>query len=74
MPYGPGSNALVTNALPPDGDTVEEAINKLDAQLEGVYAGLNAIEAQMGTLHKIMTTEPTTGQVAEGQIVFVVEE
>lgn len=66
MAYGPGANALVTDQLPPVGDTVEEAINKLNAQLEGVYTGLN-------TINKIMTSEPTAGQVAEGQIVFVVE-
>lgn len=45
MPYGAGNNALVTNAYPPAGDTVEEAINKLDAQFDTLYDQLNSDSA-----------------------------
>lgn len=47
MPYGPGSNALIINALPPVGDTVEEAIGKLNAQFDALYDALNAAEQQV---------------------------
>lgn len=67
MSFGPGSNALVTDALPPVGDTVEEAINKLDAQLAAVYEGLNS--GQIG--FDILESEPQASQIEEGEVVFV---
>lgn len=62
MPYGPGSNALVTDSLPPTGDTVEEAINKLDAQLEALYDGLNAAEQQVTVQFKGEWSDSSTYQ------------
>lgn len=62
MPYGPGSNALVTNSLPPTGDTVEEAINKLDAQFDALYDALNAAEQQVDVQFRGEWAESTTYQ------------
>lgn len=62
MPYGPGSNALITNALPPTGDTVEEAINKLDAQFDALYDALNAAEQQVDVQFRGEWAESTTYQ------------
>lgn len=62
MPYGPGSNALVTNSLPPTGDTVEEAINKLDAQFDALYDALNAAEQQVDIQFRGEWAESTTYQ------------
>lgn len=47
MSYGPGGYGLVTDRLPPEGDTVSEAVNKLDAQLRALYDTLNAEAARV---------------------------
>lgn len=60
MTYGPGNNALITNQLPPAGDTVEEAINKLDAQLGALYTGLNAAEAAVYSQYRGAWSSSTT--------------
>lgn len=82
MSYGPGNNTLVTDSLPPTGDTVEEAINKLDAQLDALYEQLNADAQTYATKTEledyqpaisILTAEPSAGSLAEGEIAFVIE-
>ena len=60
MSYGPGNNALITNQLPPTGDTVEEAINKLDAQLEELYTALNADAATVYSQYRGAWSSSTT--------------
>lgn len=60
MSYGPGNNALITNQLPPTGDTVEEAINKIDAQLEELYTALNADAAAVYSQYRGAWSSSTT--------------
>lgn len=67
MSYGPGNNTLVTDSLPPTGDTVEEAINKLDAQLDALYEQLNADAQTYATKTELEGTYATKTELEDYQ-------